>query len=153
MSAPENQWFFPMSFGLFRTDVSGSEFEIGALSSEEEAERKKSRTKCAPKIPLTAVFESWLPSTLHCRFLAISLAIFCLFAGDAETIPAVSGNEDVSTGVETDRQLRERHIVVTGSLVPLAGGPSMMSLRLSTVEVGAGSCWSGRSMMVILVLK
>ena len=60
--------------------------------------------------------------------------------GDAETIPGVSGTEEVSTGVETDGQLRGRHIVVTRSLVPLAGGPSMMSLRLSTVEVGAGSC-------------
>ena len=61
------------------------------------------------------------------------------FPGDAETIPGVSGNEDVSTGVETDGQLRGRHIVVTRSLVPLAGGPTMISLRLSTVEVGAGS--------------
>ena len=45
-----------------------------------------------------------------------------LFPRDAETIPGVSGNEDVSTGVETDGQLRGRHIVVTRSLVPLAGG-------------------------------
>ena len=43
------------------------------------------------------------------------------FLGDAETIPGVSGNEEVSTGVETDGQLRGRHIVVTRSLVPLAG--------------------------------
>ena len=43
--------------------------------------------------------------------------------GDAETIPGVSGTEEVSTGVETDGQLRVRHIVVTRSLVPLAGGP------------------------------
>ena len=42
--------------------------------------------------------------------------------GDAETIPGVSGTEEVSTGVETDGQLRGRHIVVTRSLVPLAGG-------------------------------
>ena len=63
-----------------------------------------------------------------------------LFLGDAETIPGVSGNEEVSTGVVTDGQLRGRHIVVTRSLVPLAGGPSMMSLRLSTVKVEAGSC-------------
>ena len=46
-----------------------------------------------------------------------------LFLDDAETIPGVSGNEEVSTGVETDGQLRGRHIVVTRSLVPLAGGP------------------------------
>ena len=38
-------------------------------------------------------------------------------------IPGVSGNEDVSTGVETDEQLRGRHIVVTRSLVLLAGEP------------------------------
>ena len=79
--------------------------------------------------------------------------ISCLFPGDAETIPGVSGIEDVSTSVETDGQLRGRHIVVTRSLVPLAGGPSMMSVRLSTVEVGAGSCWSRHLMMVIFVLK
>ena len=43
--------------------------------------------------------------------------------GDAETIPGVSGTEEVSTGVETDGQLKGRRIVVTRSLVPLAGGP------------------------------
>ena len=125
--------------GLPRTDVSGSEFEVGAPTSEEEAEGKKSRTKRATKSPLTAVLESWLLSILHCRFSVMLVALFLFFPGDAETIPGVSGNEDVSTGKETDGQLRGRHIVVTRSLVPLAGGPSMMSLRLSTVEVGAGS--------------
>ena len=65
--------------------------------------------------------------------------ISCLVPGDAQTVPGVSGNEDVSTGVETDGQLRGRQIVSTRSLVPLDGGPSMSSLRLSTVEVGAGS--------------
>ena len=79
--------------------------------------------------------------------------MFCLFVRDAETIPRVSGNEHVSTDVETDGQLRARHIVVTRSLVPLAGGPSMMSLRLSTVEVGAGSCWSRRLKMVLFMFK
>ena len=55
--------------GLPRTDVSGSEFEVGAPTSEEEAERKKSQIKRAPKSPLTAVLESWLIPILHCRFL------------------------------------------------------------------------------------
>ena len=54
--------------GLPRTDVCGSEFEVGAPTSEEEAERTKSRTKRASKSPLTAVLESWLLSILHCRF-------------------------------------------------------------------------------------
>ena len=79
--------------------------------------------------------------------------IFRLFVGDAETIPGVSENENVSTGMETDGQLRGRHIVVVRSLVPLTGGRSMMSLRLSTIEVGAGSCWSRRLMMVKFVFK
>ena len=56
-------------------------------------------------------------------FQSYQWLIPCLFPGEAETIPGVSGNEDVSTGVETEGQLRGRHIVVTRSLVPLAGGP------------------------------
>ena len=62
--------------GLPVTDMSGSEIEVGAPTSEEEAERKKSRTKRAPKSPLTAVLESWLLSILHCRFSVISVAHF-----------------------------------------------------------------------------
>ena len=81
-------------------------------------------------------------------FQSYQWLISCLFPDGAETIPGV-----VSTGVETDGKLRARHIVVTRSLVPLAGGPSMMSLRFSTVEVGAGSCWSRHLMMVIFVFK
>ena len=41
--------------GLPRTEVSGSEKEVGLPTSEEGAERKKSRTKRASKSPLTAV--------------------------------------------------------------------------------------------------
>ena len=61
-----------------RTDVSVSEFEVGApTSAEEEAERKKSQTKRAPKSPLTAVLESWLLSILPCRFLSYQWLIPC----------------------------------------------------------------------------
>ena len=56
-------------------------------------------------------------------FCHISGSFPVLLLGDAETIPGASGNEEVSTGVETDGQLRGRHIVVTKSLVPFAGGP------------------------------
>ena len=59
--------------GLPRTDVSGSEFDVGAPTSE-EVEKKKNRSKHAPKSLLTAVFESWLLSILHCMFLVISVA-------------------------------------------------------------------------------
>ena len=61
---------------LPRTDVPGSEFQIGAPTSEKEVARKKSRTQRVPKSPLTAVLESWLLSILHCRFLLISVAHF-----------------------------------------------------------------------------
>ena len=54
-------------------------------------------------------------------FCHISGSFTVLFLGDAETILRVSGNEELSTGVETDGQLRGRHIVVTRSLVPLVG--------------------------------
>ena len=92
--------------GLPRRDVSGSEFEVGAPTSEEEAERKNSQTKRATKSPLTAVLESWLLSILHCRFLSYQWSIPCFFLGDLETIPGVSGNEDLSTGVEADGQFK-----------------------------------------------
>ena len=61
-----------------------------------------------------------LYSTLQVFHISGSFPIFPL--GDAETIPGVSGTEEVSTGVETDGQLRGRHIVVKRSLVVLAGG-------------------------------
>ena len=61
---------------LPRTDVSGSEFEVDAPTSEEEAEREKIETKRAPKSLLTAVLESWLLSILHCRFSVILVAHF-----------------------------------------------------------------------------
>ena len=63
-----------------RTDLSGSECEVGALTSEEESEREKSQTKRAPKSPLTAVLESWLLSILHCRFLSYQWFIPCVIA-------------------------------------------------------------------------
>ena len=63
----------------------------------------------------------------------------------------ISRKDVVSTDVETDGQLKGRRIVVTRSLVLLSGGPSMMSLRLSTIKVKSGSCWNSRLMMVVLV--
>ena len=108
---------------LPRTDVSGSEFEVGAPTSAEEAERKRSQIKRAPKI-LSQLFLRVGCSLFYIAgFCHISGSFPVLFLGDAETIPGLSGNEKASTGVETDGQLRGRHIVVTRSLVPLAGGP------------------------------
>ena len=64
--------------GLPRTDMAGSEFEVGAPTSEEEGERKKSRMRRAAKRLLTAVLEIWLLSILHCMFSSISVAHFLL---------------------------------------------------------------------------
>ena len=58
--------------GLHRTDVSGSEFEVGMPTSEDEVEREER----APKSPPTTVLESWLLSIVHCRFLVVSVARF-----------------------------------------------------------------------------
>ena len=124
--------------------------------------QKKKLEKHAPKSPLTAVFESWLLSILHCRFSVVSVAHFRSVSGDAETIPGVSGNEVVSAGVETDGQLRGRHIVVTRSLVPLAGGPQhddvleavhsrgrSRELLLEQVFDDANICVQMRSLLVL----
>ena len=118
---------------------------VASLRLARRLQRKKPREK--------RVRQNALQRVLSRLFLRVGCSLFyiagichisgsfpVLFLGDAETIPGVSGNEEITTGVETDGQLRGRHIVVTRSLVPLAGGPSMMSLRLSTVEVKAGSC-------------
>ena len=53
-----------------------SEFEIGAPTSEEEVEKKKSQSKRAPKSLLAAVLENCLLSILRCRFSVISVAHF-----------------------------------------------------------------------------
>ena len=108
---------------LPRTDVCGSKFEVGTPNSEEEVEKKKSLPRRTTKSPITAVLESCLISILHFRFLFKSVVNFRVFAADPETISRVSGNGDVSTGVETDGQLRGRNIFVTRRLVPLASGP------------------------------
>ena len=144
----------PNDPGLPQTDLSATEFEFGSPTSEEEVDKKKIRTKRVPKSPLTAVLDSWLLSIPHCRFLVISIVHFpsCLQVMPKQFLK-VSGKDYVSTGVETDGKLRGRHIVVIRSLVPLAGGSSMISLSLSTVDVGAGSCWNRRLMMVIFVFK
>ena len=110
--------------GLCRTNVSGSEFEVGAPTSEEEAERKKSRTKRAPKSLSRLFLRVGCSPFSIAGFQSYQWLISCLFPGDAETIPGVSGNEDVSTGVETDGQVRGRHTVFTRSLIMLAGAPA-----------------------------
>ena len=154
MIALENQWFIQMSL-----DYLGQTCPFPSLRFARRLLKKRLRSKKFGQSALQRVL-SRLLLTVCCSLFYIAgfwfyqWLILCLFAGYAETIPGASGNEDVSTGVETYAQLRGRHIVVTRSQVPLAGGGgSMMSLRLSTVEVGAGSCWSGRLMLVIFVFK
>ena len=137
---------------LPRTEVSGSDFEFVAPSSEEVEKKRSDNTRSKESSHGCSLELVDSCSTLQV-FGHISGSFSVCFQLNAGTIPGVSGNEDVSTDVVTDGQLRGRHIVVTRSLVLLAGGPSMMSLRLSTVEIGAGSCWRGRLMMVTLVFK
>ena len=153
MIAPENQWFISMSL-----DCLGQTCLAPSLSLVRRLQKKKLKEKRVGRNALQRVLSRLLlriGSSLFyiASFQSYQWLIFCLFPGDAEAIPGVSGNEDVSTGVETDGQLRGRHIVVTRSLVPLTGGPSMMSLRLSTIKVGARSCFRRPLMMVLFVFK
>ena len=140
MIALENQWFILMSL-----DYLGQTCLVPSLRLARRLQKKKLREKRVGQNALRWVL-SRLFSRVGCSLFYIAgfwsyhWRIFSLFLGDAETIPGVSGNEDPSTGVETDGQLRGRHKVVTRSLVALARGSSMMSLRLSLVGIGAGSC-------------
>ena len=59
--------------------------------------------------------------------------------GDAEFAPSISERDDVSTGKETDGELRVRRAVTTRHMVSLAGGFSIMPPKLSTVRVEFGS--------------
>ena len=44
-------------------------------------------------------------------------------------------------------------LLLPGAWYRCLGGPSKMSLRLSTVDVREGSCWSRRLMMIVFVFK
>ena len=153
MIAPENQWFMPVSLDCLGQTCLAPNLRLARqLQKKKLSERRVGRS--ALQRVLSRLFLRVGCSPFYIAGFQSNQWLFsCLFPGDAETIPGVSGNEDVSTGVETEGQLRGRHIVVTRSLIPLAGGPSMMSLRLFTVEVGAGSCWSRHLTMVIFVLR
>ena len=135
MIALENQWFIQKSLHCL-----GQMFLVPSLRLARQFQKKRLREKRVGRTALERVL-SRLLVRVGCSLFYIAGSwsyqwlIFRLFSGDAELIPGVFGNEDVSTGVETDGQLRGRKIVVTRSLVQLAGGPSLLFLRLSTVEV------------------
>ena len=140
-------------------DCLGQTCLVPSLTMARRLQKKKLRRKKVGQSALQRVF-SRLFLRVGCSllykagFVVMSVAHFQSFcAGGAKTIPGVSGNEEVSTGVESVGQLRGRHIVVPRSLVLLTGGPTMMSSRLSTVEVGDGTCWSRRLMIVIFGFK
>ena len=123
MIAPENHWFIPMSLGCL-----GQSCLAPSLRLARRLQKKKLKERRVGRNALQRVL-SRLFLRVGCSLFYIAgfqshqWLISCLFPGDAETIPGVSGSEDVSTSVETDGQLRAPHIVVTRSLVPLAWGP------------------------------
>ena len=151
MIAPEKPWFSPMSLNCF-----GQTCLAPSLRLARRLQKKKLSGRRVGRSALQRVF-SRLFLKIGCSLFYITgfqsnqWLVFCFFPGDAERIVGASGSGDVSTGVETDGQFRGRHIVVTRSVVPLAGGPSMMSLRLSTVEDGSEKCYSRHLMLVLFV--
>ena len=112
---------------MMSLDCVGQTCLVPSLRLARRLQKKKPRER--------RVRQNALQSVLSRLFLRVDCSLFYIAGfchisgsfpvfslGDAETILGVPGNEDVSTGVETDEQLRGRHIVVTRSLVPLAGG-------------------------------
>ena len=124
MINPENHWFNQMSL-----DCLGQTYLVPIVRLARRLQKKMLRRRRVSHSPLE-IFLSRLFLSVGCSLFYITgfesyqWLIFCLFAGDAERIPGISGNEDVSTGVDTDRQLIGRHVLVTRSLVPLAVGPT-----------------------------
>ena len=57
----------------------------------------------------------------------------------------------MSTGVESESVVRKRRAAVTRRLVPLAGGPSIVFLRLTQAKLGVDNYWRRRSMRVYFV--
>ena len=141
MTLQENQWFVRMD----GENVCGAEFEVAVPTSEEDQpEKRVSRL-------FLRVGSSFC---LYYGFFFMALVFFpWFFPGDVKFATRVSGSEDVSTGVETDGQLRGRRIVVTKSLVLITGGHSMMCQGFSNAWNGVESCWNRRLMMVKFAFK
>ena len=77
------------------------------------------------------------------------MIVFCIIGTEKET--GGDGVGEVSTGVESESVVRRRRPVVTGRLVPLAGGPSIVFLRPTQARVGVDSYWRRRSKRVFFV--
>ena len=73
---------------------------------KKESRRRRLHQNALQRVFLRLYLKVGCSSFYKAGFLSDQAPFFCLFAGTAETIPGVSGNEDASTGVETDGQLR-----------------------------------------------
>ena len=74
------------------------------------------------------------------------MIVFCIVGTEEET--GGDGAGEVSTGVESESVVRRRRAVVTRRLIPLTGGPSIVSLWLTQAKIGVTSCWRRRLMRV-----
>ena len=101
--------------GLPRTEVSGSEFEVGTPTLEEESEKGRVGPNVLQRVLSQLFLRVGCSLFYMASFQSYQWLISCLFPGNAETIPGVSGNESVSTGVETDGQLRGVTLLLPGA--------------------------------------
>ena len=125
MIALENQWFMPMSLVCLEQTCLVPSLRLARLLQKKKLSERRVGRSALHRV-LSRLFLRVGCSLLYfAAFQSCQWLFFCLSPGDAETFAGVSGNEDVSTGVESDRHSRGRYIVDTRSLVPLAGGPQL----------------------------
>ena len=89
------------------------------------------------------------PGSDSSLYLLSCFVLYCVVGTEERT--GRDGAGDVSTGVENESVVRRRWAVVTKRLVPLAGCPSIVFLRLTQARLGVDSCWRRHSMRVYFV--
>ena len=123
MVALENQWFIQMSLDCLKHKCLIPSLRLACRLLKKRLRRIKVSQSALHRVLSRLFLRICCSLSYIAGFWSNRWLVFCLSAGNADTIPGVSGNKDASTGVETDGQLSGRHIFVTRGLVPLAGVP------------------------------
>ena len=157
MITPENYSFMPISLDCLGWTCLA--LSLGLAPRHQKKKLKEGRIgRNALQRVLSRLFLRFGCSLIYIAgFQSYQWLISCSFPGNAETIPGVSGNGDESTSVKTDGQLRGSHIVVTRSLLPLAGGtqydvPEAVQTRGWSRELLEQACDDGNICVQLRIL-